>query len=134
MSTLQKPTKPLSCYYCEHAHINPGYHGSYLEPPEPASADCDCLDVSLDLFAIWERLNLKPYVSPESWLPYHCGHFLPRMIRVKCAHKRCIKVIDTSEWLAAKNMYIGPYDELCCSQLCADILNKEMLLDMERNK
>lgn len=123
----KKPIKPLNCIYCEHAYITP-----YV--PGRRYADCDCPDVPLDLYAVWERRNLAPYVSAESWMPYHCGHFIPRMIRVKCAHKRCTKTIDTAEWYAAKHMYIGPEDELCCSPLCAEILRKEYLLAQERRK
>ena len=102
-----KPSKPLSCFYCERSVIIPGTHATYFQAGEQPAADCTCPDVHLDLYAVHaKRYGKRRFVVAESWMPYHCGHFSARIIRVKCSYGPCIKTIDAPEWLAAKTMYI----------------------------
>jgi hypothetical protein len=132
MSNNEKQTKPLSCFYCDNASIKPGRHATAFARFQPPCALCHCLTVSPDIFALYEKRHGRLAMHAAGWMPYHCGHFSARMIRVKCAYRPCTKTIDAPEWEAAKRMYIGTHDELCCSAFCAEVLHKELLLEMER--
>ena len=119
--------KPLSCFYCNNAQIIPGVNGSYLQPLVQPYTECTCPDVPVELYDIHEQTASRRFlhslsVSVENWMPYRCGHFSARIIRVKCSYGPCTKTIDAPEWLAAKTMYIKNTFALCCSNLCTQSL------------
>ena len=126
-----KPSRPLSCFYCDNAKIHQGVNGSYLQPHVQPFTECTCPDVPVELYDIHEQTASRRFlhslsVSVENWMPYRCGHFLPRIIRIKCSYSRCTKTVDAPEWLAAKLMYIESNHDLCCSDLCVVARLKEL--------
>lgn len=119
---MKKKLKPLSCFYCDNSTIKPGYKGNSYMHREPPFAECYCPDLPKEIFNLHDHKVDKLYVSSASWLPYHCGHFIGRLILTNCARKACKLPFIIHEWRAARDMYIGPYDKLCCSGHCAKIM------------
>ena len=66
-----------SCFFCKHGERNPGFPGTYWEPPEPSFTDCTNKEVDFN------KLDEIIDIDDEEKLPEFCGHFEPRMVE-KC--------------------------------------------------
>ena len=131
MDSTKEPVtaKPLNCLYCSNAEIIPGsssLNGFAYIPPIPG---CTCYDVPhelIDLFEIKTCPNNKPhdnYFSDlYSWLPYHCGHFLPRLVKLRCA--ACLKPDVFEEWRLIQDVFIDCFNIMVCNQACKHVYLK----------
>ena len=129
--------KPLSCFYCAQAMVLPGIAAMHNRAAEPPGARCLCPDVSSELYILHERLASRRFlfslgVPVENWMPYKCGHFIAREIRVKCSYGPCTEIVNAPEWLAAQLMYIGNAYKLCCSDACIKDLYNELERAMKK--
>lgn len=66
-----------SCYFCKHGERNPGYPGTYWQPPEPGYTEC--LNTAVD----FGKLNEIMDIDDEEKLAEVCGHYEARIIE-KC--------------------------------------------------
>lgn len=121
MDNTQKPAKnkPLNCLYCLQAILEPGSSRTADHESIPPQPHCFCYDVPhelADLFNLKMKMPGTFYENIFTWLPYHCGHFQPRLIRMHCFI--CGAPGTFSEWQVADKIYTGEQDIMACSGPC----------------
>jgi hypothetical protein len=124
----ENETKP-SCFYCTHAILDPGYSGSWDEPPSPPMAECQNDKVSEDLLdsGVPEGEGFDKF-QYEEYYASKCGHFNPRLIE-KCM--KCDEAIDKPEY--SWTLWAGCWEmEPVCSEECKVELEEEFIRQMTR--
>lgn len=127
MSKQKQPT----CFDCIYAVITPGTVGNYLEPPDPAMAECKIiLEIYNKVFDIlYEIAEEKEWNEDE--LPKFCGMFKPKLIE-KCGNKNCNKEINVPEWsweLWATTMW--EYVPVCCEECKQEVEYQDELKQLQ---
>ena len=121
MTKEQTIKKPLSCWYCEQSKHSTGLSYFYSIPAFP---ECTCFDVPYQLVDLWQEKGIHEDNNLYTWLPYHCGHFSPRKIKLRCKNTACKKPVIISEWELVKYMLIGPCCIIVCSLACKSQVQK----------
>ena len=118
MNNTRKPVtnKPLNCLYCLNAVLTPGSsRTAYFEATRP-TPNCFCYDVPHELFDLYLLRVPDNEIDLYAWLPYHCGHFIPRFVRQGC--KVCKKIFIIPEWKLVQKQYLTFGLVMVCSKEC----------------
>ena len=121
MDNTRKPetNKPLNCLYCLNAVLTPGSSKTaYFEATRP-TPNCFCYDVPHELFDLYLLRIPDNEIDIYAWLPYHCGHFMPRMLQLRC--RNCGRPEQFEEWDCLKDIFIKGYREMTCNTVCHTI-------------
>lgn len=97
-----------SCFNCIHGKLIKGFMGTYYDPPENDSSECQNGNVDWD--KIEESEQEHDYI--EDKLPLYCGHYEPKMVE-KCIE--CDKVMNIPEHDVE---YFCEGDNPACSKEC----------------
>jgi hypothetical protein len=100
-----------SCFNCTKSLKVQGYPDTRLEPGEPASAECDCMDV--------DETSLDN--NDENTLPKICGHYEPVVVKETCF---CGKEINIPE-IEHEYWFTWFYMKPCCSEECVKAAEKK---------
>lgn len=118
--------KPLNCLYCVNASLEPGSSRTATFESIPLQPVCQCMDVPHELVDLYLLQMLKNnnagFSDVFNWLPYHCGHFAPRLVRMHCYI--CGKRGVFSEWHVVENIYTGDKNIMACSTPCMNEVNR----------
>lgn len=113
MVVIKVDRKP-TCWDCKLSFKDYGYTGDYNTPPEPATVECYCPDVDIDL--------LEGNDWNEDAMPGICGHFEPLMIN-EC--RECKKELNIPEW--SWKLWVHEWiDFAVCSEECQKKLQNKI--------
>lgn len=129
MDSTQKhiSDKPLNCLYCRQAVLSPGSSRTANIESIPPTPNCFSYDVPHELFDLFilrggNLGSMHDYTNIYNWLPYHCGHFLPRIVQLRCAV--CLKPGKFEEWRMVQAVFIDKFNIMVCNDACKQIYFK----------
>jgi hypothetical protein len=112
-----------TCFDCQWAQIDRGYHGDRENPPEPASAECDKVDGEY-LDELNTRCSDGNYAS-------RCRHF--KAVELECCPVCGFKFdVPAYDW----NIFAFGYDDpvAVCSVSCQSQLQDKFNKDIEEDQ
>ena len=108
--------KPLNCMYCASANFYCGTPTTYickLTPPLPLCTSYDVAPELIDLFLLLMS-DSNSLMDIYNWLPYNCGHFIPRGVRQSC--RVCKKTFIMPEWKLVQKQHLLTF---CLATVCS---------------